>query len=180
MCFKKIFLFSYIITFSVCSQFYCNETMKHRHDRSQSQPSNHPESEPFLIKRTLKEQVAGKIEKTAIEKAKELGIKISIAIVDESGTLQRFTRMDGARSISTRVAIKKAQTAATTQMSTRAVMERNAKTPGYPYNNFPNVILLPGGLPVMTSDGECIGGVGISGGTGDQDESCVEAGLQEW
>lgn len=151
--------------------------MKQRNDRPQSQPSNYAESEHFLIKRTLKEQVADKIEKAAIEKAKELGIKISIAIVDESGTLQRFSRMDGARNISAHVAIKKAQTAATTQMSTRTVMERNAKTPGYPYNNFPNAILLPGGLPIMTSDGECIGGVGISGATSDEDEICVQAAL---
>ena len=40
----------------------------------------------------------------------------------------------------------------------------------------PGVFASPGGLPII-ADGKVIGGVGVSGATGDQDEQCSKAGL---
>jgi uncharacterized protein GlcG (DUF336 family) len=40
----------------------------------------------------------------------------------------------------------------------------------------PGVIASPGGLPIFV-DGKVIGGVGVSGVTGDQDEQCAKAGV---
>jgi hypothetical protein len=41
----------------------------------------------------------------------------------------------------------------------------------------PGIIAFAGGLPVMTDDKMHIGGIGVSGGTADQDETCAQAGI---
>jgi len=41
----------------------------------------------------------------------------------------------------------------------------------------PGLVILPGGLPIMTADGQHVGGVGVSGATSDQDEVCAQAGI---
>ena len=41
----------------------------------------------------------------------------------------------------------------------------------------PGIIAFAGGLPIMTADKVQIGGIGVSGGTADQDETCAQAGL---
>ncbi len=46
--------------------------------------------------------------------------------------------------------------------------------PGIPF--VPNLTAFPGGLPIMTADKVQIGAIGVSGATGDQDESCAQAG----
>ena len=126
---------------------------------------------PYLPSDLALEMVAA-----AQKKAEELGIQISVAVVDDSGILVQFSRMDLARSVSPSVALKKAETAARVRVSTRTMMENNGKTPGSPYNNFPNSMILTGGLPI--SNGlDFIGGIGVSGGSGDQDELCAQAGI---
>jgi glc operon protein GlcG len=42
----------------------------------------------------------------------------------------------------------------------------------------PGVITFAGGLPILTASKARIGGIGVSGGTSDQDEMCAEAGLE--
>jgi glc operon protein GlcG len=41
----------------------------------------------------------------------------------------------------------------------------------------PGIIAFAGGLPIMTGSKAQIGGIGVSGGTSDQDEECAKAGL---
>ena len=41
----------------------------------------------------------------------------------------------------------------------------------------PGIIAFPGGLPIMTADNVQISAIGVSGGTGDQDEMCAQAGI---
>lgn len=116
----------------------------------------------------------------AIEKkAHELKIKIIIAILDDGGNLKYFRRMDGTSYGSVRVSQIKATTAASWPISSRALGERNVKMPNGPYGGgaIPGIVLLPGGLPIITADGEHLGGVGISGATPDLDEACAQAGL---
>jgi len=38
--------------------------------------------------------------------------------------------------------------------------------------------MFAGGVPILTKDGVQIGGIGVSGATADQDESCAEAGIE--
>lgn len=59
-------------------------------------------------------------------------------------------------------------------LSTKALAERNASLPVSPYLGIPDIVLLGGGLPIITKDGQHIGSIGISGATQQLDE---EAGL---
>jgi uncharacterized protein GlcG (DUF336 family) len=62
--------------------------------------------------------------------------------------------------------------------STRKLGEINfSKAPPYGIDNVPGFVIFPGGLPILTDNGDQIGGIGVSGATGDQDEACGQAGL---
>lgn len=99
---------------------------------------------------------------------------VAVAIVEPSGALVYFERMDNTQYASLDIAIGKARAAATYRRPTRVFMEVINKTPATA--TLPGVFASPGGLPIM-ADGRVIGGVGVSGVTGDQDEQCSKAGL---
>jgi glc operon protein GlcG len=107
---------------------------------------------------------------------------LNIAIVDDGGNLKLFRRMDNSFLISIDVATLKAGTSASLPFPTRLVGELAYGKDGNPGSlpgiaEIPGVAAFPGGLPIVTSDGQHIGGVGVSGATGDQDEECSQAGL---
>lgn len=107
---------------------------------------------------------------------------LNIAIVDDGGNLKLFRRMDNSFLISISVATLKAGTSAGLPFPTRLVGELAYGKEGNPGTlpgiaEIPGVAAFPGGLPIITSDGQHIGGVGVSGATGDQDEECSQAGL---
>lgn len=107
---------------------------------------------------------------------------LNIAIVDDGGNLKLFRRMDNSFLISISVATLKAGTSAGLPFPTRLVGELAYGKDGNPGTlpgiaEIPGVAAFPGGLPIITSDGQHIGGVGVSGATGDQDEECSQAGL---
>ncbi|MCI0381581.1 MAG: heme-binding protein [Chlamydiae bacterium] len=130
-------------------------------------------------KRVLTLAMARKIAEAAERKAEELKIKIVVSILDDGGNLKYFLRMDGTSYGSIRISQLKANTSASLPLSTRALAERNSKLPNGPYGGgaIPNILLLGGGLPILTSDGDHLGGIGISGATPDLDETCAQAGL---
>lgn len=115
----------------------------------------------------------------ARNKANELGLPMCIAIVDESGNLIAFERMDGGKVTSITIAQDKAFTAAGAKKATH---EYNAAcVPGNLAFGIHTMIggrlsVVGGGIPV-TVDGEVVGGIGISGGTPAQDMECCEAGI---
>lgn len=122
--------------------------------------------------------------KEAIEaaeaKAKELGIAVSVAIVDEYGDLVAFSRMEGAIKISPKFALAKAYTSGTIGLAT-ADMAPYA-TPGKPYYGMDalfggELTTIAGGLPIKAGD-KLVGGIGV-GGSADvsQDVECAKAGL---
>ena len=98
----------------------------------------------------------------------------AVAIVEPNGSLVYFERMENTQYGGMQVAIDKAKTAATFRRSTRVFMDGVNKTPALA--TLGGITALPGGLPIF-ADGKVIGGVGVSGGTGDQDEQCAKAGL---
>ncbi|MEM1627483.1 MAG: heme-binding protein [Sulfolobaceae archaeon] len=114
-------------------------------------------------------------------KAKELGISVSIAVVDEEGYLIAFHRMDGARIISIETSINKAFTAAVTMRPTRVYSD--IAQPGKPAYGIQNMFngkfaTLKGGLPVEI-DGKVVGAIGVGGAfSPDQDEEIARAGLE--
>jgi uncharacterized protein GlcG (DUF336 family) len=111
--------------------------------------------------------------------ADEAGIKVNIAVVDSGGNLTAFLRMPGAFLHSIEIAIDKAYTAAGFGLPTGAWTEALAThspavRSGLPMR--PRMVCFGGGLP-MRHDGRVIGGIGVSGGSELEDETCALAGL---
>ena len=107
---------------------------------------------------------------------------MSFAVVDPGGHLLALTRMDGALWITATVAQGKAWTSAAYGAPSHAQKEKMAQMP-----NFASALTTmtdgsytpqTGGVPVYR-DGVLLGGVGASGGTGDQDEAVVRAVVEQ-
>ena len=112
----------------------------------------------------------------------EAKAKMNISIVDNGANEIFFERMDGAYLGSGDIARHKAETSARFPFPTRAIEQlvygkdlKGGTVPGLAL--VPGIIAFPGGLAVMTDDKVQIGGIGVSGGTGDQDETCAQAGI---
>lgn len=98
--------------------------------------------------------------------------QVCAAIVDASGGLLGFVRQTGAFLVSSDLAIDKAWTAAGFRVSTRelgAVLDRQDEQTRKGLLSRPRVTCVPGGLPIIIRD-QCIGAVGVSGGSAEQDE----------
>ena len=114
----------------------------------------------------------------ARNKAQEIGVAMAIAVVNESGTLIAFIRMDNSELIAVPIAQDKAYTALVNRMST---MELGTQClPGGPLYGLQNnlggrMVIFPGGVPVWRNE-MLIGAVGVSGGTVEQDHACAVAG----
>lgn len=116
----------------------------------------------------------------AEEKAREIGVDMDVAIVDDGMRLLAFHRMDGAKLTSIDVAIGKAYTAAGTRMPTSRYAESaRAGGPAFGINvsNGGNFMIVGGGLPIQLPSGETIGGIGCSSGSSEQDTQVAQAGL---
>ena len=108
-----------------------------------------------------------------IQKAKEMNIGISLALVDEFGQLVQLDRMDGASLMSPDIAEAKAVTALNFKRPTSRLAQDFEANPERLRSiqqavHF-NVMALGGGVPI-TRDGHLMGAIGVSGGTADQDE----------
>jgi uncharacterized protein GlcG (DUF336 family) len=99
---------------------------------------------------------------------------VSIAVVDDGGHLWHLERMDGAGLPTPEVAIGKARTAALTRTPSAVWEERVKERPAF--LNFPTAMLIMGGLPIL-HQGECLGGVGVSGVASQDDEKVARAGV---
>ena len=115
-------------------------------------------------------------------KAKEMNWKMNISVVDSGANQIFFEKMDGAYLGSGDIALHKAQTSARFPFPTRGVQElaygkdlKGGMVPGLAL--VPGIVAFAGGLPIVTEDKVHIGGIGVSGGTSDQDEMCAQAGI---
>ena len=118
----------------------------------------------------------------AREKASEIGVPMCIAVTDDSGNLIAFERMDGGKAHSIVVAQDKAFTAGAARKATHEYNEVN--TPGslafgIHTEHGGRVSSVGGGLPVMV-DGECVGGIGASSGSPQQDMDVSQAGIDHF
>ncbi|TQV80949.1 heme-binding protein [Denitrobaculum tricleocarpae] len=118
---------------------------------------------------------AKRIAAATIEACRANSWNVAVAVVDNHGFLVYFERMDNTQTASVEIAQIKASAAATYRRPTRAFAEaiaggRTALV------TFPGIAASPGGMPIM-KDGKVIGGVGVSGVQGGQDEECAKAGL---
>src|SRR5690348_1728388 len=115
-------------------------------------------------------------------KAKQENWKMNIAVVNDGANLVYFEHMDGAFLGSVYISQHKAMTSANFPFPTRLFAELAYGKDGKPgvvpgISEVPGVIAFAGGLPIVAGDKTHLGGVGVSGGTSDQDEQCAQAGL---
>jgi glc operon protein GlcG len=110
------------------------------------------------------------------EYATSKGWKMNIAVLDDGGGLLYFRRQPGAYRGSVDISINKAWTATQFGAPTRFFGEKVVPelAPGIQY--MPRLIIFPGGLPIKVGDA-LVGGIGVSGASGDQDEECAQFGL---
>ncbi|TWP38840.1 GlcG/HbpS family heme-binding protein [Leekyejoonella antrihumi] len=116
----------------------------------------------------------------AEKRAEELGQPMNIAVVDAGGNLIAHERMDGAWMGSVNISINKAWTARAFDISTKDLADNSG--PGQQFfgihtSNDGRVMIFAGGIP-LKRDGEVVGGLGVSGGGGDQDQAVAEAGAE--
>lgn len=115
----------------------------------------------------------------AERKAKEIGVDMDIAVVDDGGNLIGFYRMDKAKITSIDVAINKAFTAAGARKGTHEYAEiAGAGGPafGIHVSNRGRFMIFGGGLPIFI-DGHIVGGVGCSSGSVEEDRVVAQAGI---
>lgn len=115
----------------------------------------------------------------AEKKATETGVPQCIAVADESGNLLAFSRMDGGKISSIRIAIDKAYTAAAAKNPTEhynKLCQPGQPTFGIHVTNEGHFCIIGGGLPVVV-DGQVVGGIGVSSGTPAQDIAVAQAGV---
>jgi glc operon protein GlcG len=130
-----------------------------------------------LTVKALSLGMAKRMADAAEAKAIEKNLKIVIAIMDAHGNLKYYRRMDGNNFVSVRMAQLKALTSASIPISTKDLAKRNEGLPNGPYLGVPGIVLLEGGLPIITQDGQHIGSIGISGANPEHDGICAQGGV---
>lgn len=123
---------------------------------------------------------ARRIIAAATAQAEKIGQPMNIAIVDAGGNLLAFERMANAWLGSIDIAINKAWTARAFDIETKALGENSQSGDqffGIHASNGGRVMIFAGGLP-LKQDGKVVGGIGISGGDGKQDQAVAEAGAK--
>ena len=121
---------------------------------------------------------ATKVVEAAIEKAREIGQPMNIAVVDDGGHLVAFVRMDGAIKASIDISIRKARTSILMNAPTgalTAIVQPGAELYGLE-QTCGGLVIFGGGIP-LTVDGVVVGAIGVSAGSVDQDVSVAEAGV---
>jgi glc operon protein GlcG len=121
---------------------------------------------------------AQKAASAGIAAAQEMGILVSIVVVDPAGHPMAVVRMDGASILTYEVAYKKAWTAATTGAPTAGVHQFIDSDPGSLLSmpHVQNFSVVAGGLPISVDD-RCVGALGVSGATAELDLKVAEAAL---
>lgn len=132
-----------------------------------------------IEKKFMTYELASRLIQAAIEHAKTLDISICVAIVDPTGHLIAFSKMDDCCLIGIGTSQGKAYTAARSGLNTReflAYLNENEVCLSSLQDE--KLVLIAGGIPIVHQE-ILIGGIGIGGGTGKQDEQCAQYALKE-
>ena len=114
----------------------------------------------------------------AEKKAQEIGQPMNIAVADEGGNLVSHARMDGAWIGSIDISINKAWTSRAFDIATGDLAKHSQSGGqffGIHVSNGGRVMIFAGGVP-LKKGGQVIGAIGVSGGTGEQDQAVADAG----
>jgi uncharacterized protein GlcG (DUF336 family) len=121
---------------------------------------------------------ARRIIAAAETKAKEIGQPMNIAVADAGGNLVAHIRMDNAWIGSVDISIKKAWTSRAFDITTKDLAENSQSGDqffGIHASNNGKVMIFAGGVP-LKKEGQVVGAIGVSGGSGEQDHAVAEAG----
>ena len=125
------------------------------------------------VARTLSEEVR--------QKAAQMGVNAVVAISNRAGHPVLVECMDDSYIASYDVAVNKAFTVVSLKMSTSALKplsQPGGSLYGIQFTNQGKIVVFGGGEPLCNSNGDIIGGLGVSGGTEDQDTALAEYGKQ--
>jgi uncharacterized protein GlcG (DUF336 family) len=121
---------------------------------------------------------AMKVISAAQKKAAAIGQPMNVAVADEGGNLVAHVRMDGAWIGSIDISIKKAFTARAFDIATKdlaPLAQPGGDFFGIDASNGGRVMIFAGGIP-LKSAGKVVGAIGVSGGSGEQDQAVAAAG----
>jgi glc operon protein GlcG len=132
----------------------------------------------------ITQEAAQAIISAAQDRARELGLRITVAIVDEGGLLKALDRMDGAPPLSSQIAEGKAQGAAVWHRDGHVLADLETQRGAFvaAVSQLTRMPLIPaaGSLCVRDGDGNVLGAVGISGASSEEDRDCAEKALEVW
>lgn len=127
----------------------------------------------MLTKPALSLAAAQKMAAACRQEAEKHGWKVTIAVVDDGGFPLLVERADGAPVQSPVIALGKARTSALARTSTKLLEEAVKDRPAL--LSFPDRMPVQGGLPLL-HEGQCVGGIGVSGVKSHEDEQVAQAG----
>lgn len=111
----------------------------------------------------------------AVAEAKKNHWNVAVAIVDTSGNLVYYEKMDNTQLGSANVAIDKARTAALFKRPSKSFEDAAATPGGARVLSLRGATAIEGGIPIVM-DGKIVGAIGVSGATSAQDAQCAKAG----
>jgi len=138
-----------------------------------------PDVMPFNIPygETIDIATAKKVAAAAVDEATKRHWLMCVAVVGPSGDLIYFEKMDGCQNASVSISQHKARAAAKYRRSTVVFERLVAKGQYFAYlMTLDDVIASRGGNPLVVN-GKLIGAIGVSGGTGSQDDTISQAGV---
>ena len=118
---------------------------------------------------------AKRVAAAAEAEASRNGWPMAVAIAEPNGALVYFLKMDNTQYASVRLAEAKARTSALYRRPTKMFTDALANGHLF-FLTFEGLCAAPGGLPLV-ADGKLIGAIGVSGGSGHQDDIVAAAGV---
>ncbi len=112
----------------------------------------------------------------AMKASRDIGFDAAIAVTDATGNLRAFQRADGAPFFTVEVAISKAWTAASCGIPTHVWNDYVSDPKLAPLANVQKLMAVGGGLPLF-HERKLVGGIGVSGGSHEQDRQAASTAL---
>lgn len=140
------------------------------------------EHKGLRIKNEITLSLARKIIEAVKREAEKIGVSVVVAVADSAGRIVSVDSMDGAYIASYDIAASKAFTCASLKMPTKTL--KNLSQPGADLYGIENtndgkIVIFGGGEPLLYK-GECVGAVGVSGGSEAEDTYLGEVGLKSF
>ena len=123
--------------------------------------------------------MADKLADAVLAEAKRVGVKAVVCVSDSAGNPKLVKSMDDAYIASYDVAVNKAFTVVALKMSTitlKPLAQPGASLYGIQFTNNGKIVIFGGGDPLMGEGGKIIGGLGVSGGSEEQDTALSDFG----